>query len=304
MGLSASQARFLQLTARRSDIEYEAQQINFQRLQLSQKAGEASKAYQDKMNNRKMVLKYNDGTGLQKIDLSYQNYKSYMNQKTAGTTTDLKQYFLVSSSGNKLIVTSEEERKEMIDRYSNTLSYEEYQNIISAKEQVKLAGEDTSSLSNEIIEKAKFDISKYEINIGEDEEGNEITEYIQRKFNEDDFLIVDDLNDPENFQNAIQNGTYYFATLETDKETNESYFNTEGWDTLGGGAIGEEYDKSDDAAAQAEYDAIQNRIQSQDKKLELRLDQLESTRQAIQTEIESVEKVVSDNVEKSFNIFS
>ena len=29
MGLSASQARFLQLTARRGNIEYEAQRINF-----------------------------------------------------------------------------------------------------------------------------------------------------------------------------------------------------------------------------------------------------------------------------------
>ena len=51
MGLSASQARFLQLTARRSDLEYETQQINFQRLQLSQKLTDASTKYQDEMND-------------------------------------------------------------------------------------------------------------------------------------------------------------------------------------------------------------------------------------------------------------
>lgn len=304
MGLSASQARFLQLTARRSDIEYEAQQINFQRLELSKKAGDASKVYQDKMNNRKMVLKFNDGTGFQKVDMSYKNYKAYLNEQCGTSAIGLKQYFLVSSSGNKIIVSSEEEKKEMMDRYTTTMSEDEYNKISSAKKEVEAAGTDTSALTDETIQKAKIDISEYAMNIRYDEEGNEIVEYIQRKFNEDDFLIVDDLDDPDSFQNAIQNGIYYFATLERDDETKESYFNTEGWDTLGGGAIGEEYDKSDDAAAQAEYDTIQSRIQSQDKKLELRLDQLESTRQAIQTEIESVEKVVSDNVEKSFNIFS
>ena len=35
MGLAASQARFLQLTARRSNIEYQGQQINQQRLALA-----------------------------------------------------------------------------------------------------------------------------------------------------------------------------------------------------------------------------------------------------------------------------
>ena len=43
MGLAASQARFLQLTARRSNIEYEGQQINQQRLAL---ANESAGLYQ------------------------------------------------------------------------------------------------------------------------------------------------------------------------------------------------------------------------------------------------------------------
>ena len=38
--------------------------------------------------------------------------------------------------------------------------------------------------------------------------------------------------------------------------------------------------------------------------LELELDQLETEREAIQTEIESVSKVIDDNIEKSFNTFS
>ena len=71
MGLSASQARFLQLTARRGDLEYEAQQINFQRLQLSNKLADASAKYQDQTANRKMVFNFNNGAQMQKVDLSY-----------------------------------------------------------------------------------------------------------------------------------------------------------------------------------------------------------------------------------------
>lgn len=243
MGLSASQARFLQLTARRSDIEYEAQQINFQRLQLSEKLNEASSKYQDAMNNRKMVFTFNNGTETQKVDLSYQNYKNYMNQQMDGITTSQDKYYLVSSSGNKIIVTSEEEKLDMISR----------------------------------------------------NEG---------KFTDNDFLIVDDLNDPNAFQKAIQDGTYYFAQYKENSETGEQELRTVGWDVLGGGAIVEELDKSDDAQAEAEYQNIQNKVQSIDKKLELKLDQLETNREAIQTEIESVKKVMEDNIESSFKIFS
>ena len=79
MGLSASQARFLQLTARRGNIEYEAQQINFQRLALSDKLALASSEYQDKVSNRSLIFSYNNGEGIQKVDLTYENYKSYYN---------------------------------------------------------------------------------------------------------------------------------------------------------------------------------------------------------------------------------
>ena len=115
MGLSASQARFLQLTARRGDIEYEAQQINFQRLQLADKLSAASTKYQNATTNRKMMFSFNNGAEIQKVDLSYTNYKSYMNQQMEGLSTTQAKYYLVSSSGNKFVVASEEEQNEIIE---------------------------------------------------------------------------------------------------------------------------------------------------------------------------------------------
>ena len=97
MGLSASQARFLELTARRSNIEYQAQQINFQRLQLSDKMSAASSDYQDKTSNRKLVYSFNNGDGITQVDVTYQNYKNYMNQQMEGLTTAQDKLFLVYS---------------------------------------------------------------------------------------------------------------------------------------------------------------------------------------------------------------
>lgn len=280
MGLSASQARFLQLTARRSNIEYQTQQINFQRLQWSDKLATASEEYQDKTSNRKLVFAYNDGTGTQKVDVTYTNYKNYMNQQMEGLSTSQDKYFLVSSTGNKIVVSSKEEMNEMIEKYTTYTSISAYESLVD---------EDGNAL--ETVKK-------------ENEEGVVSDYVVKREFTESDFLIADDLDDVDNFQEAIQNGTYYFATRKVDDNTNKYRFQTQAWDSLGGGAISEDYDTSDDAVAEAEYKAMQDKVQTIDKKLELQISQLESEREAIQTEIDSVSKVIEDNIESSFKAFS
>ena len=137
-----------------------------------------------------------------------------------------------------------------------------------------------------------------------DENGNPVEYYVEQEFTKNDFLIVENLNDTTSFQNALREGIYYFATYDMNEDTGKKEFNIKGIDTLGSGAISDVYDKSDDAAAQAEYESVQSRVQSIDKKLEMRLDQLETERNAIQTEMDSVQKVIEDNIEKSFNTFS
>ena len=176
-------------------------------------------------------------------------------QQEGISTTQVKMY-LVSSSGNKIIVSNTKEREEMI---ANTMG-------------VNKQGETTQLLTN------------------------------------DDFLIVDNLEDVDAFQLAIQNGDYYFATMDQveydDAGNPQVHFTTDGWETIAGGAISEEYDKEDDARAEAAFKNKEDTIHNQDKKLELKIDQLESERQAIQTEIESVSKVIDNNIEKSFKTFN
>ena len=68
--------------------------------------------------------------------------------------------------------------------------------------------------------------------------------------------------------------------------------------------ISEVYDTSDDAAAEAEYENAMMEFQKKDKILELRLNQVETEQQAVHTELESVRKLIDENVKDSFKTFT
>ena len=69
-------------------------------------------------------------------------------------------------------------------------------------------------------------------------------------------------------------------------------------------SITEKEDKSAIAIAEQEYNTSLDRIENEEKKFDMQLTKLESEHSALQTEYDSVSKVISKNVEKSFNIFN
>lgn len=69
-------------------------------------------------------------------------------------------------------------------------------------------------------------------------------------------------------------------------------------------SITEKEDKSAIAKAEQEYTTAMDRIESQDKQFDMQLNKLESEHTAMQTEYDQLAKVISKNVEKSFNIFN
>ena len=76
MGLSASQIRYLSLTARQSDLEYQAQIINNARIALANKSSDANKAYTEGMSNKiiRVANGYEEGTGIKKwTELTFEN---------------------------------------------------------------------------------------------------------------------------------------------------------------------------------------------------------------------------------------
>jgi len=70
MGLAASQARFLAITARKANCEFQSMQIAQEKLSISRELDKATTEYQSQMNATKLVWD-TDGTGQNSFNLSY-----------------------------------------------------------------------------------------------------------------------------------------------------------------------------------------------------------------------------------------
>lgn len=106
---------------------------------------------------------------------------------------------------------------------------------------------------------------------------------------------------PNYLQDCLRNGKYLLEKGGVSQDTKNFEWHSISWDAVA--AISDSYYTEDDDAAKAKYDRLQAQIQAQDKKLELELDNIETQRQAVTTEVESVEKVIQENIEGSFNVF-
>ncbi len=107
---------------------------------------------------------------------------------------------------------------------------------------------------------------------------------------------------PNYLQDCLRNGKYLLEKGSVDSETGKVKWSSLSWDSTAN--ISDSYYTEDDDRAKAKYDRLQTQIQNQDKKLELELDNIETQRSAVTTEVESVQKVIDDNVESSFKTFA
>ncbi len=410
MGLSASQGRMLLLTARKSDLEYRAQQISQKRLVLAQQLEEIAVEYEDATSNRQMKISLalastdsgNDvvnrtanltystlisGTLNQfsPDDSGIQPYDRTANQEYASTTA----YRLVDAYG-AIVVSSEDEIPGTISKTSNVPTTQDKDGVyrVGSKSSdgqkenngdnyvvVPKASNGTETALGTFLNSSK-DISTKNLNIDTTHQmieiikgdgskvyynymtGAEITDENQKNQFESSetatmvndsssipsstlktvtnvnkvegsdgkFSLVDDngvvlrryvvdstlkygstdvngtTDGPNYLQDCLRNGKYLLEKGSIDAETKEVKWNSLSWDTTAN--ISDSYYTEDDDKAKAKYDRLQTQIQNQDKKLELELDNIETQRSAVTTEVESVQKVIDDNIEGSFKTFA
>ena len=97
MGMSASQARLLSLTARMNDIEFKSQSISNTKIRLADESEQVAKAYTDALNKQKFsYTTYDDKGNAVKYSLNSTNLSQLKD--------NLKLYH-----GNKQVVFSQEE---------------------------------------------------------------------------------------------------------------------------------------------------------------------------------------------------
>lgn len=280
MGLAASQGRLLLLTARKSDLEYRAQEISQRRLILATELESVSSKYARKTANRQMKLtrlvKIGEANQTQTVNLTYRNLIESSKSETGSKLPTMR----IKNARGQIVVPSASD----LPKNAEEAGYGDGVTVQASGNRVIVSGTHNNK-------------SIYE-------------EYVI-----DDKLT--DASETENyFQEGLRNGRFIIEQLVTNDETgneNGDEANVDSvtpigeWSPVGWSGmtqIQDNYYTDDDAMAQAEYQSATARVQAQDKKLETDQKQIETQHKAVETEFESVQKVIQSNIENSFKMFS
>ena len=106
------------------------------------------------------------------------------------------------------------------------------------------------------------------------------------------------LSDQDTLQSALMNGMIFI--FDTTTSTTGISIDTLESDTQ----IEYVLDTSDDAQAESKYEYETARIARQDNQLDTEMNQLETQHEAILKEYDSVKEVISNNIERTFKLFS
>ena len=374
MGMAASQARLLTITARLHDVEYQAQSIQNAKTQLATQSDEVYQAYLEALDATTLTVKDYDGNiitanfnnlwGRNAVDTKYQYairddhnrlvvsedikqaYDNYKHDKGDADATPygFAMYMLGGAEDidlNELDNDCDEVYAEISNNKDITKT-SNYSSIKSAKDKmdeiIKNAGGDYNDLNEE--DKDKYDkAEKTYYNLMYNNYGEEIYKKNTRwsesagecDFNKEDFTYYENIfkqieaaggcvsitefdgpmngdaaNDSDWLKNQLESGRFTIEIVETDKKTGEVKLNTTSiaTDTYVGTTTTTSIDKKAYAKAEAQYEHDTKLIDAKDKKYDMDLSKLETERTALTTEYDSVKKVVSDNIERTFGIFS
>ena len=113
-------------------------------------------------------------------------------------------------------------------------------------------------------------------------------------------------NDSEFLQRMIQSGEFTVDELNMNYKNGQVSAKTTSVssDSVLAQTTTSSFDKTRLAKAEAEYEYKMKQIDRKDKAFDMDLSKLETQRNALKTEYDSVKKVISDNIERTFGIFS
>lgn len=361
MGMAASQARFLGLTARKSNVEYQGQQVNQQRTAL---ANESANLYNQMMDLTvptppstndfyKTTYELEDSaapyaTGnytIESFTKTYAANNEYVVTLGYQTQENIAQDFPVlanktTSSNEKYNEIEYDQYKfnltDSAAKYNFTLTFNDNEDLLNAYTGVKNQNEqNTLAVTEGVIYKVDPDREL----AGKKECCTENTQYYFYQLGGNTFFLTEDEiamlkentenNNPITYKKATtktnsqttqvkatmeKSSTGRFSSIKIDKNGEypadlygaefslnvKNVFDQDGYDNAMNDYT---YQKDLYEKAISDINAKTEKIQKQDQNLELRLNQLNTEQNAIKTEMEAVDKVISDNVEKTFNTF-
>ncbi len=290
MGLSASQTRFLALTAKKTDLEYQSQVLNSRRTQLATESTDAARAYSTGMANQVIRIA---GDSVSVEDWEILNYSNLVSEGyqvigadgasldpspytvyAAGTTIDSMTYSMLPES----------KQVEGYCKRNEDGTYTLLRTISLADTSFK--GMDLQTLlmsgQGQLVSQPFYDyLVAHGYGTGtyyDTAEDGTKTEVSYAKLLERWENNVDDCNTG-----------YSLSTIDWRSDTTSTFKQTSYVE--------------DDAQVQADYERRTAEIQAQDKKLELEIKNIETEHKAVETEMDAVKKVIDKNIENSFKTF-
>lgn len=287
MGLSSSQGRLLMLTSRMSDIELQEIMISQRQNQLATKKTSASEKYMEAMNNYKLTINL---TSLQEDGSYTVDDLNYTNMTQMGyIATDLE-----GSVYLKRNKTADEEQLESLNEQLAAATDEETKQSVQAQiDEVQAR-----------IDEATANGTQYDWIVPTNAQGEPL------------LTINDDGTATVNGETVkIKDGTAYLSNKNVLQnllmnnmislhDTNSGTSGITGDLLESDTQIEYVLDTSDDAAAESEYNYELAQIEAQDNKLDIELQTLETQHEAVMKEYDSVKQVISNNVDRTFSLFS
>jgi hypothetical protein len=284
MGLSSSQARLLNLTARMHQIEYKAAKLEAQKLQMANESTRVYEDYLEAMDKTKIQYKVLNTDG----SVTYNDISSYNNLLSAGyalnyngvvydgstayTTTDGSAAYVATTP---ITVTSDNQNDYpglSVGTYYQKLDGSGY--VESSK--VKTTG---VTLNFEQLCKDSYGATKTPT-------GNDVETVITNLINSGSVTIATKRSDGT-FANQTQ---FDFSDYETSVSTDTG--------------LQEVTDEVNLKKAEAKYEADMKQIDLKDRKFDTDLAALDTERNAIKSEMETLKSVAKENVERTFKLFS
>lgn len=223
MGLSASQARYLSLTARKNNVEYQIEQLTQQKLMLANEMDGEASLWSEGMNIQHLYYDP-DGTGSAATDLQRLSY-----QIVTGDYADGGLGMRVADSYGRIVVT-------------------------------------------ELPEPMP--------------EGMTVANYVVEPY----------ATQADYFEQNLKTGNWFIQQQDKNGEWKDQSLS-------GSSFIYQGVDKEDFAIANAEYERKMESLERIDKKFDMQIQQLSTEQSALETEMDSIKKVIDKNIEETFKTF-
>ncbi len=158
MGMSASQARLLSITARLTNNEFRSQTITNSKLRLATESEEASRAYMDALEQKQLQFMYYDNNGnMQRVPLTPAFISAYAPMKN--------QYMLENPAGKLLVTNVDAENFEKTETLDEFLACYGLVDDISAQEVYKEA----YNKYMEDMETYNVEMRRYQVALGRED---------------------------------------------------------------------------------------------------------------------------------------